>query len=599
MSHTSSPAPGTHLRVDGVSVSFADRRVLTDVSFSVTSGSPVGLIGENGSGKSTLLRVIAGLTVPDAGSVSAAAPGGGPAHVGLLQQEPLSEPKTTPSPTRSCTARHARTVSASLEEAVARSRRAADGVSAAAARLAAVPDSPDAAAAYACALDSAERLGAWDVDARVEAMLGGFGLAGLPRDRPVGELSGGHSARLSLACLLLSSPDVLLLDEPTNHLDDAAADHLRSVVTDWPGPVLATSHDRAFLDDVATSLVDLDPSPMPHAHSRSLLQGGIGTGLGAALFTGSYSEYAASRQDARSRWEQQYREEQAELRRLRAQVTTSQHVGHRSWTPRSEVRMAQKYYADRNATAVSRRVTDARRRLEELTENQVRRPPRLLRFAGLTAAGAPGTRGDGGPGKTAGTLAGALTATSVAVRDRLTPTTMTVEPGSAWLITGPNGSGKSTLLHVLAGLLEPTSGAMSKPGGMRVGLLAQDVTLPTRDRDARELTCRQAYAELVGPETAERVPLSRFGLLEGRDENRPVSALSGGQRRRLALAAVLADPPDVLLLDEPTNHLSLPVVTDLEAALPEYPGAVVVASHDRWLRRRWHGDSLSLPAGPE
>ncbi|WP_371744661.1 ATP-binding cassette domain-containing protein [Georgenia sp. TF02-10] len=155
---------------------------------------------------------------------------------------------------------------------------------------------------------------------------------------------------------------------------------------------------------------------------------------------------------------------------------------------------------------------------------------------------------------------------------------------------------KSTLLHLLAGRLRPTGGQVSTRPGARVGLLTQGIDIPDPHRRGPARTVRQAYADAVGTERAARVPLSAFGLIAGRDENRALGALSLGQQRRLALAIVLADPPDVLLLDEPTNHLSLLLVTALEDAIGDYPGAVLVASHDRWLRARWTGHRRHLVA---
>lgn len=567
-------AASSHLRVDGLSFSYPDRRVLTDVSFIVPAGDRVGLIGENGSGKSTLLRVLAGLLEPSAGAVTLNAPDTYTPKVGLLHQEP---PFSTTA-----------TITESLETAVAPARRAVEAVSTLGVALSTTPDDQATSDAYACALETAERLGAWDVDGRISAMLTGLGLGGIDRNRQTGSLSGGQRARLALTWLLLNAPDVLLLDEPTNHLDDAATDYLVSVLASWSGPLLIASHDRAFLDETVTSLLDLDPSPIPHAVAGPLVQDGTGTAIGATRFTGSYSDYLTVSADARRRWERQYRDEQIELSRLRAAVKDQQTVGHADWRPRSEVRMAQKFYADRNAQVVARRVNDARARLEELEDRQIRKPPQELEFKGLTAAGEP---------RIVGALEPVLTTTNVTVRDRLTATSVSISRGEKWLITGPNGSGKSTLLSVLAGTLEPSAGQVTRSQNDRIQLLAQETTLPDPHDRGPSRTALMAYTDLVGTERAAKVPLSTFGLIPARDLNRPVVELSVGQQRRLALAVLLADPPEILLLDEPTNHFSLSLVTALEEALTDYPGTIVIASHDRWLRKRWAERQFEFPAG--
>ncbi|OJX97280.1 MAG: ABC transporter ATP-binding protein [Micrococcales bacterium 73-15] len=568
-----SPAPGTsgvQLRLDGVSVSYGERRVLTDVDLVVSPGERLGLIGENGSGKSTLLRVAAGLLTPDAGTATVAGPGPA-ARVGLLHQEPPFPADVT--------------LAEALAGATAVVRDAEAELDDAARALAATPDDDATTARYAGALERAEALDVWGLAAREAAMLAGLGLADIAPDRPVSTLSGGQLARLSLAWLLLSQPDVLLLDEPTNHLDDDAVAHLRSVLTAWRGPVLLASHDRAFLDEAVTGLVDLDPSEVPHAVSGPLVGDGDGSGIGLVRFTGGYTAYLDARLDARERWERRYRDEQAELRRLRSSVREQQTVGHVGRAPRTEANASKKFYSDRNAAVVSRRVNDARTRLAELEAAQVRKPPAWQWFAGLDAAAH--TRRAGRGSRWSGPV---LVASDVAVAGRLASTSLTVSAGERWLVTGPNGSGKSTLLGVLAGRLAPSAGSVQHPRALRVGLLTQEVDLDVLPGT----TVRAAYEELVGAEVAARVPVETFALLAGRDLERPVGALSVGQQRRLALAAVLADPPDVLLLDEPTNHLSLLLLTQLEASIDRYPGAVVVASHDRWLRRDWAGRTLRL-----
>ncbi|MEO9246855.1 ABC-F family ATP-binding cassette domain-containing protein [Citricoccus nitrophenolicus] len=610
-----------HLSLDGVSKSFPDRRVLTDVSFTVSSGERACLIGENGTGKSTLLRLIAGLDRDHSGTVAA------PGTVGLFHQQPPFALDHS--------------VEEVLDEATAPVRAVAQEVAWLAEALAdtgtpgptpaPTPGAPrtsehlptsaslatadDVATAYDRALAEALRTEAWDVDQQVDRIVDGLDLDRIPRDRPAAQLSGGQLSRLSLAWLLLRRPDTLLLDEPTNHLDARGTALLVDLLADWSGPVLIASHDRAFLDETATTLLDLDPAPRPHAHVRDATDGdpaggpGTGAGFGVTRFGGRYSEYLLHRVEERERWERRYRDEQTELRRLRQQVADSHTVGHADRGPRTEARASKKFYADRNAKVVSRRVNDAATALTRLEQEQVRRPPAVLRFTGLHAA-APGQGGKSGHRGAAPAPAGGrpasgpvLVATGVALTDRLAPVSLGLGPRSRLLITGPNGAGKSTLLRILAAGLTPDAGSVTTSGRLTVGLLGQDADpLPSAaagGTGGEDLSVAEAYRTVLGHDRAERVPLRTFGLLAGRDEHRRVRDLSVGQRRRLDLAVLLADPPDVLLLDEPTNHFSLLLATQLEASIPDYAGAVVVASHDRWLSAGWAGERLELtpPAG--
>lgn len=561
----------SHLRVDGVSFAFADHRVLTDVSFVASSTDRIGLIGENGSGKSTLLHVIAELLPATSGSVIVNSFGGARASIGLLHQEPPFATNDS--------------IAEALESAVSAARAAAIAVEVLGSALAENPDDPELSAQFAQALEDTERYNSWDTDARIAAMLSGLGLMSIELSRSTGSLSGGQRARLALAWLLLSAPDILLLDEPSNHLDDAATGFLVDILKSWRGPVIIASHDRAFLDDTTTSLIDLDPSPIAHAVAGPLVHDGTGTGIGVTKFTGNYSDYLLHQEEARLRWEQQYRDEQAQLTKLRSTVRDQQTVGHADWKPKTESRIAKKFYGDRNAKVVSRRVNDARSRLVALEQQQVRKPPANLEFQGLTSAGTPTRLGAPEP---------VIVASNVAVAGRLAPVSLRVNRGDKILITGANGVGKSTLLGVFSGALETSSGHIWRSGTDHVGLLTQDVLLPDHQNRGPDRTVTQAYEDLVGAECAQSIPLGTFGLIAGRDHHRPVDALSQGQRRRLALAVLLANPPEILLLDEPTNHFSLSLVTALEDALPHYPGTVIIASHDRWLRQRWAGEHLTL-----
>ena len=568
MPHSLSSA---HLTVNGLSKSFGARRVLTDISFTVSAGERVALIGENGTGKSTLLRILAGLLAPDAGTATATVPGKTSARIGLLHQEPPFSPHDT--------------IVDALRSAVAPVRAALLELDDAATALGESPNTAEATARYTEALETVELLDAWNIDTRIETVLSGLGIASIPRDRRTGDMSGGQRARLSLAWLLLNQPDVLLLDEPTNHLDDPAVEALTRMLSEWRGPILCASHDRALLDEIATVLIDLDPAPSAHARTKDLLQDGTGSGIGVTRFSGSYSDYLEARRNERNRWEQQYRDEQAAISKLRAAVSDSHVVGHVHWKPRTEGKMAQKFYADRNAKVVSRRVNDARSRLEKLESEQLRKPPLELTFQGIRM---PATRSAASGGETL------LVATDLSLATRLDATTVTLDSGGKLLVTGENGSGKSTLLSIVAGRLSEADGSLHVRPGARIGLLEQESTFTDPRGAGDERTVRETFVDCVGSALASECPLSTFGLIAPRDEQQPLSALSVGQRRRLALAVVLADPPDLLLLDEPTNHLSLALAEALETAVLEFPGAVIVASHDRWLRRRWTGEVLAL-----
>ena len=282
------------------------------------------------------------------------------------------------------------------------------------------------------------------------------------------------------------------------------------------------------------SLLDLDPSPIPHAVAGPLVQDGTGTAIGATRFTGNYTDYLTVSADVRRRWERQHRDEQAELSRLRATVKDQQTVGHADWKPRSEVRMTPQ---NSTPTATHRSLPAASMTLAHAWKNSKTDKfgnRHRLESMGLTAAGET---------HIVGALEPVLTTANVTVRNRLTATSLSISRGEKWLITGPNGSGKSTLLSLLAGTLEPSAGQVTRSPNDRIRLLAQETTLPDPHNRGPGRTTGQTYVDLVGAELAAKVPLSTFGLIPARDQNRSVVELSVGQQRRLALAALLADPP--------------------------------------------------------
>jgi macrolide transport system ATP-binding/permease protein len=534
------------LHVSGLDVVFGTRRVLHDIDLTAQPGRRIGLVGENGSGKSTLLRAVAG-SLPGRALVTGTIEG--PADLAMLGQEPAF--------------RHDQTIGEVLAGALSPLRRLVAAVERLSLELSDESDEP-AQTAYAVALDRAVAHDAWDADRRAAEAAERLGLGVLEPGRRIGTLSGGQRTRLALATLMTTRPDCLLLDEPTNHLDDDAIDLLAAFLRDLPGVVLLASHDRVLLDDVCTDLFDLDPSE-------------VGTdGQGGRRFGGGWTAYEEHRAGARRRWEETYAAQQEELARLREGTKIDSSAIAHNRPPRDNDKFIYGFKGANVQRTLARRKRDAHRRLDEAEREQVRKPRPPLRLrADLTGGGAAGR---------------VVQVRDLVVAERLALERLDVTVGEHLLVSGANGSGKSTLLGVLSGRLEPSSGSVFVTAH-RVAELVQDVRFAEPGRSAVA-----TYDALVGAERAARTPLRDLGLVPPDRLVTPVALLSVGQRRRLGLAVAIAAAPDLLLLDEPTNHLSLALAGEIEEALQTTAGTVVVASHDRWLRRRWAGAELRLNA---
>ncbi|MFE7118100.1 ribosomal protection-like ABC-F family protein [Streptomyces sp. NPDC057654] len=548
------PAPGRPAVLDGVGVS-------------VALGERIGVIGENGSGKSTLLRMIAGVDAPDNGQVLVQAPGG----LGYLPQTPGFPLDGTVQSAVDHALSDLRQLEARMraaEEELGRSPESAES-----------PEDPEGSEGpegsatahgleaklqeYSALMEAFEARDGYAADARVEAALHGLGLGGIGRERVLGSLSGGELSRLGLACLLAASPQLLLLDEPTNHLDAAGLEWLEERLRRHRGSVLVVSHDRVFLERVATALWEVD------ADRRTVTRHGNG-----------YAGYLREKAAARLRWEQEHQDWLAEVDRQRALAGTAS--GTLAAGPRRDIERSAQRHQRNVEKQISARVRNAKERLRRLTEAPVPQPPEPMRFTARPAGGAA-----------AGPHAPLAELRQVHVGDRLDVESFQVKSGERVLVTGPNGAGKSTLLRVLAGATEPDHGHVTR--ARRIGWLPQESTGEITDPRA---TLLAAYAESVpGAPEEHRDALLGLGLFRPDDLLTPVGRLSVGQLRRLSLARLLRRPVDLLLLDEPTNHLSPALVEDLEEALSHYRGALVTVSHDRMLSRRFTGRRLELEGG--
>ncbi|WP_425957121.1 ABC-F family ATP-binding cassette domain-containing protein [Xylanimonas sp. McL0601] len=516
-------------------------QVFGDVTVRVSDGVRLGVVGENGSGKSTLLHLLAGTLAPTRGEVRRFG------SLALVEQELEIAPGETVGDVVASALGQVRAVAAELERATAEFDHETGSLT-----------------ELTTILTQAEHLEAWDADRRVDVALTRLGAC---RDlgRRLDTLSVGECYRVRLACRLAERSDLLLLDEPTNHLDDEAIGFLTAELSAWRGGVVLVTHDRQLLDDVATAILDLDPS----MDGRPTLYGQPG-----------YLAYRFAKAQALARWRQRYRQERKRAEALAERLSSSYEGLSDEWRPGKG---SQK---NRRATRARIHVKAADRLVQRLEAQavEVPVPPLELRLPDLPSLD---------PGWDPALPLVEVRNPQVEGRLDLPGTRVAVPPAGRLLVVGANGTGKSTLLGVLSGRLALSRGTRTVIDGVRVGVVGQE-NAPIVGRgldDPRTLTgfdaaANEALALLSrGALDPDRVvPVAALGLLAEEDLERPLSELSAGQRRRFELARTLVAAPHLLILDEPTNHLSIDLVDELTQALARTSAAVVVATHDRRMR---------------
>nr|WP_242496533.1 ATP-binding cassette domain-containing protein [Xylanimonas protaetiae] len=542
--------------------------MLRHVTVRVSQGVRLGVVGENGSGKSTLLHLLAGRIDPTGGAVRRHG------SVALVEQELQVVPGQTVGDLVHAALAGVRRVAADLDAAAAAFSSGSPQVPATeGGELRGEGHETGDLSELAELLAKADHLAAWDADRRVDVALTRLGA---PRDldRTLETLSVGQRYRVRLACRLAERSDLLLLDEPTNHLDDEAIGFLTSELLAWRGGVVLVTHDRQLLDDVATAILDLDPS----IDGRPTLYGQPG-----------YLSYRFAKTQAMVRWRQRYRQERKRAEALAERLSDSYEGLSDEWRPGKG---SQKH---RRATRARIHVKAADRLVQRLEAQavEVPVPPMELRFPDLPSLD-PGwdpafplieVRNP--------RVVGTLPEGEPNVRLDLPGTRVAVPPAGRLLVVGANGTGKSTLLGVLSGRLGLSRGTRTTVDGLRVGVVGQE-NAPIIGRgldDPRTLTgfdaaANEALALLSRGELDPDhvVPVAALGLLAEEDLDRPLAELSAGQRRRFELARTLLAAPHLLILDEPTNHLSIDLVDELTRALARTSAAVVVATHDRRMR---------------
>jgi macrolide transport system ATP-binding/permease protein len=540
------------LAVRGITKSYGATQVLQSIRFVVNAGERVGLVGPNGVGKSTLLRLIMGQEEADEGTFVC-----GPSV------EPGYLPQSTPD-------FYGRSMQDLLLEAVGHLRRLEERMRDLehAMGAGAGEQLPDLLEEYGWVSASFQDAGGYDLDYRIETVLVGLGLAYLPREREVQTLSGGERARLGLATLLLRAPDLLLLDEPTNHLDFASMEWLESYLATYRGGMLVVSHDRQFLNRTVNRVCEIDE------HTRQLKE-----------YTGNYDAYVEAKAQERLRWEEEYERQQEELRDLRKRVKEAASHARRNYhAPRDNDKFSRHYFEQSVQRTQSQTIRAAEVQLQRIEEDPIPKPPEILRVASHF-------QGESIQSREVLRLQGV--SKNWGERQVLDNVELTLAADARVVLVGANGAGKSTLFKLIMGQEQPDSGEIQLVPGARIGYLPQD----PEDLDPRKTVLEMYRYGQVGYEGELVGRLIGYGLFRLEDMQKKVGQLSLGQKRKLEIALLMAQNPNVLLLDEPTNYISLDVLEAFETAILNFPGPVLTISHDRWFIQRFRGTSWELKQG--
>jgi len=499
-----------------------DKVILDDVSLNFLPGAKIGVVGPNGAGKSSVLRIMAGLDTPNNGD-ALLAPG---ATVGILQQEPtLNEEKT---------------VRGNVEEGLGDIKVKLDRFNEVA-ELMATEYSDELMEEMGRLQEDLDHADAWDLDSQLEQAMDALRCP--PADEPVTHLSGGERRRVALCKLLLSKPDLLLLDEPTNHLDAESVQWLEQHLAEYKGAILAVTHDRYFLDNVAEWILELDRGR-------------------AYPYEGNYSTYLEKKAE---RIAVQGRKDAKLQKRLKDELAWVR-SGVKARQAKSKARLQR--YEEMATEAEKTRKLD----FEEI---QIPTGPRLGSVVVEVEHLDKGFDG----------------------RPLIKDLSFTLPRNGIVGVIGPNGVGKTTLFKTIVGLEQPDSGTVRVGDTVKLSYVDQSRAGIDPKKTVWEVVSDKLdYIEVGQNEIPSRAYVSAFGF-KGPDQQKPAGVLSGGERNRLNLALTLKEGGNLILLDEPTNDLDVETLSSLENALDNFPGCAVVISHDRWFLDRtcthilaWEGD---------
>jgi ATP-binding cassette subfamily F protein 3 len=536
------------LTVHQLHKSYGIQPILQNVSFNLSSGERVGLIGPNGCGKTTLLRILMGFETPDAGSIIS---NRSPLRIGYLAQGMEFRPGDT--------------LQSALGPDPVKPEELEAEVASLAMALSSTPEDTALQARYDLTLTQLTT-----VHRPLSTVLIPLGLADLPLDTPVAHLSGGQKTRLMLARVLLEEPHLLLLDEPTNHLDIQMLEWLEGWLASFPGAALIVSHDRAFLDNTVTSILELDP--LTH---------------GLRSYQGNYGDYLEQKITEREKQNQAYQDQQDEIAQLRAAAAHIRGLTKMRKGGKADGgdKFAKGFFGNRATKNVAGRAKHIEARIEKLlTEERAERPSRSWQMK--LDFGAPEHQSKN-----------VLVAENLSIGytqndPLLAGLNLHIRAGGRIALTGPNGSGKTTLIRTITGKLNPLGGTLKLGQTVKLGYMAQEQELLDPSLNAMQTVQRIAPFN----ETEARHFL-HFFLFSGDDPLRPTRELSFGERARLQLGLLVAQGCTFLILDEPINHLDIPSRARFEQALTQFNGTILAVVHDRYFIEQFASEVWTVKNG--
>jgi ATP-binding cassette subfamily F protein 3 len=529
------------LSIHNLSKNFGIQPILQDINFNISAGERIGLIGPNGSGKTTLMRILAGFDQPDSGKVISTRPG---LRVGYLAQGMDFTPEQT------------------LRVALGLDSTSQTDPAAEVESLAvAISQNPDDAALQHQYNEALSRLSTFDL--RPETILAPLGLAHIELDSPVTHLSGGQKTRLMLARVLLEEPHLLLLDEPTNHLDIEMLEWLEGWFNRFQGAVLVVSHDRVFLDNTVTSILELDST-------THMLK----------AYAGNYSDYVQQKLTEREKQLNAYQDQQDRVAQLRMAAGHVRGLTYMKKGGKADGgdKFAKGFFGNRATKNVAGRAKHIEARIERiLTEEKIEKP--RMSWKMKLDFGAPDHQSKD-----------VLATESLSIgytleNPLLVDLNLFIRAGQRIVLTGPNGAGKTSFIRTIIGTLPPLSGSFRLGRATKLGYMAQEQELLNP-----ALNSVQTIQSVSSMSETETRNFLHYFLFKGDAALRASGDLSFGERARLQLATLVAQGCTFLILDEPINHLDIPSRERFEEALENFKGTILAVVHDRSFIEKFASD---------